>query len=122
MTAAAREVLKVVEEEKLQENAKAVGKSFADMLLRLQKKYWFIGDVRYQGLMLGFDIVKNPETKEPDKDKAMDIFEETREAGVVLGKAGRGGNVLRIMPPMCVTQDDVRFAGEVFDMVFAKHK
>lgn len=122
MTAAAREVLKVIDEEKLQENSKAVGRSFAEMLLRLQKKYWFIGDVRYQGLMLGFDIVKNPETKEPDKDKAMDIFEETRDAGVVLGKAGRGGNVLRIMPPMCVTQDDVRFAGEVFDMVFAKHK
>jgi len=121
MTAAAREVLKVTQEEGLQANAKLVGKAFADMLLRLQKKYWFIGDVRYQGLMLGFDIVKNPETKEADKDKAMDIFEEVRENGVVLGKSGRAGNVLRIMPPMCVTLDDVRFTEGVFDMVFAKH-
>jgi len=121
MTAAAREVLRVIQDEKLQENAKITGKAFADALLRLQKKFWFVGDVRYQGLMLGFDVVKSVESKIPDKDKAMDIFEDLRENGVVMGKAGRGGNVLRIMPPMCVNLEDVKFFEQVAEMVFTKY-
>jgi len=73
------------------------------------------------GLMLGMDIVKDPETKEPDTVKALDIFEECRDMGVIFGKSGRAGNVLRILPPMCVNLEDVKFAEQVFDYVLGKH-
>jgi len=73
------------------------------------------------GLMLGMDIVKSQETKEPDTAKALDIFEECRDNGVIFGKSGREGNVLRILPPMCVTLEDVKFAEQVFDYVLSKH-
>jgi alanine-glyoxylate transaminase / (R)-3-amino-2-methylpropionate-pyruvate transaminase len=101
MCAAGREVLKVLKDEKLQENSVKIGGEFADACKRLQKKFpHMIGDVRYHGLMLGIDFVKDPKTKEPDSKKALDIFEEMRDNGVVLGKAGRAGNVLRILPPV----------------------
>jgi alanine-glyoxylate transaminase/(R)-3-amino-2-methylpropionate-pyruvate transaminase len=122
MCAAGRAVLATLKEDKLQENSKKVGAAFADMLKRLQKKFPIIGDVRYQGLMLGIDIVKDPKTKEPDTKKALDIFEEMRDNGVVLGKSGREGNVLRILPPMCVNLDDQKFAEQVFDHVLTKYK
>jgi len=123
MTAGAYEVLRVIKDEKLQENSLKVGKAFYESMKRLQKKYWIIGDVRQMdsGLMLGMDIIKNPETKEPDTTKALDIFEECRNNGVIFGKSGRAGNVLRILPPMCVTLDDVKFAEQVFDHVLGKY-
>jgi len=123
MCAGAYEVLKVIKDEKLQENSLKVGREFYQSMKGLQKKYWIIGDVRQmdEGLMLGMDIVKSPETKEPDTKKALDIFEECRDNGVIFGKSGRAGNVLRILPPMCVTLEDVKFAEQVFDHVLSKH-
>jgi alanine-glyoxylate transaminase/(R)-3-amino-2-methylpropionate-pyruvate transaminase len=122
MCAAGRAVLKTIKEEKLQENSKIVGDAFLQSCLRLQKKYPIIGDVRAQGLMLGLDIVKDPKSKEPDTVKALDIFEEMRDNGVVLGKSGRAGNVLRILPPMCVNLQDVKFTEQVFDYVLGLPK
>jgi len=122
MCTAALAVLKVIKEEKLQENSKKIGEAFAKSMLKLKEKYWFIGDVRHQGLMLGMDIVKNPETREPDKAKALDIFEEMRDNGVIFGKSGKEGNVLRILPPMCVNLEDVKFTEQVFDYVLEKYK
>jgi len=121
MCAGAFEVLKVIQEEKLQENALKIGNLFLESMKRLQKKHWIIGDVRSMGLMLGMDIIKNKETKEPDTAKALDIFEECRDLGVIFGRSGRAGNVLRILPPMCVNEQDVKFAEQVFDYVLGKH-
>jgi len=121
MTAGAAEVLRVIKDEKLQENALKVGTAFFESMKRLQKRHWIIGDVREMGLMLGMDIVKSRETKEPDTQKALDIFEECRDNGVIFGKSGRAGNVLRILPPMCVTLEDVKFTEQVFDYVLAKY-
>lgn len=120
--AAGRAVLETIKADGLQENSKLVGDAFKAAVLRLQKKYPMIGDVRAQGLLLGIDIVKDPKTKEPDTKTALDIFDEMRDNGVVLGKSGREGNVLRILPPMCVNLEDVKFTEQVFDYVLAKHQ
>ena len=67
------------------------------------------------GLMLGVELVRNRGTKEPAKNEALDVLEAAREAGILIGKGGLEGNVLRIKPPMCITAEDADFALDVLD-------
>ena len=84
-------------------------------LERLARSHALIGDVRGMGLMLGVELVRDRQTKEPAKSETLDILESAREAGVLIGKGGLEGNVLRIKPPMCITKADVDFSLDVFD-------
>ena len=111
--AAGSAVLDVIEEEGLQENARTIGAFLQAGLKELQERHPLIGDVRGLGLMRGIELVRDRETKEPAPDETLEILEATREMGVLFGKAGFYGNVLRIKPPMCLTKDDARFALEV---------
>jgi alanine-glyoxylate transaminase/(R)-3-amino-2-methylpropionate-pyruvate transaminase len=113
--AAGLAVLDVIDEEGLQQNCKKLGKRFKAGLARLAKSHTLIGDVRGMGLMLGVELVRDRATKEPAKQETIDVLEAAREAGVLIGKGGLDGNVLRIKPPMCVTAEDVDFALEVMD-------
>jgi alanine-glyoxylate transaminase/(R)-3-amino-2-methylpropionate-pyruvate transaminase len=117
MTRVAREVLAVIDDEKIQQNALHVGGAFKKELQRLQQKYPIVGDVRGFGLMMGIEIVKDKKTKEPGTELAIEAFEKIRDEGVIMGKGGMYGNVLRVMPPMCVNMDDVKFTADVLDYV-----
>ena len=116
--AAGSAVLDVIEEEGLQENARTIGAIFQAGLEELQERHPMIGDIRGLGLMRGIELVRDRETKEPASDETMEILEATREMGILFGKAGFYGNVLRIKPPMCLTKDDARFALEVLAVAF----
>ncbi|RME75604.1 MAG: aspartate aminotransferase family protein, partial [Planctomycetota bacterium] len=119
-TAQALAVLEVIDEENLQENAKVVGTYFKEGMKKLQEKYSLIGDVRGKGLMLGMEFVKNRESKEPATEETALFVEECKKLGVLLGKGGLFGNVLRIKPPMCITKEDANFALAVFEKVLEK--
>jgi len=54
-----------------------------------------VGDVRGMGLMQGLELVKNRETKEPAPQAVLQVFEETKRRGVLIGKGGLYGNVIR---------------------------
>jgi len=108
-------VLEVIEEEGLQENARTVGGHFKEGLQRLQVRHPLIGDVRGLGLMLGVELVLDRNTKEPAPSQTAALWEYARRQGVLTGKGGLYGNVLRLKPPMCLTRADVDFALEVFD-------
>jgi len=113
--AAGLAVLDVIEADGLQENARVVGGHLKAGLERLKRSHALIGDVRGMGLMLGVELVRDRATKEPAKSETLDMLEAAREAGVLIGKGGLDGNVLRIKPPMCVTKADADFALDVFD-------
>ncbi len=118
--AAGLAVLDVIDEEGLQENARKVGGHFLAGLRRLQERHRLVGDVRGMGLMLGAQLVSDPATRAPATAETLEVLEAAREMGVLLGKGGLDGNVLRIKPPLCITAEDVDFALEVFERAFER--
>jgi alanine-glyoxylate transaminase/(R)-3-amino-2-methylpropionate-pyruvate transaminase len=116
--AAGLAVLDVIDREGLQENARVVGGRLKAGLERLMRSHRLIGDVRGMGLMLGVELVRDRGTKEPAKSETLAVMEAAREDGVLVGKGGLDGNVLRIKPPMCITSADVDFALDVLDRAF----
>ena len=85
----------------------------------LEAKQSIIGDVRGKGLMLGVELVKDRATKEPAKEETLQVFEQAKDLGLLIGKGGYHGNVLRIKPPLCFTTADVDFLIEVLDVCFS---
>jgi alanine-glyoxylate transaminase/(R)-3-amino-2-methylpropionate-pyruvate transaminase len=79
-----------------------------------------IGDVRGKGLMTGVELVKDRKTKEPAKDESVQVLERAKELGLLIGKAGFYGNVLRIKPPMCFTRENSDFLIEVLDIALSE--
>ena len=109
-------VLEVIDRQNLQRNALEVGGHLEEGLKRLMDKHHVIGDVRGKGLMLGVELVKDRSTKEPAREECARIFERAKELGLLIGKGGLCGNVLRIKPPMCIGRADADFMVEVLDI------
>jgi alanine-glyoxylate transaminase/(R)-3-amino-2-methylpropionate-pyruvate transaminase len=113
-------VLEVIEREKLQENSIKLGNHILAGLEKLKTKHKLIGDVRGKGLMLGIELVKDRTTKEPAKAECAQVLELCREMGLLLGKGGLHGSVIRFAPPMSISQADADFMLEVFDAAFSE--
>jgi alanine-glyoxylate transaminase/(R)-3-amino-2-methylpropionate-pyruvate transaminase len=113
--AAGKAVLETIERKKIQQNCCSVGESLLQGLKSLQEKHESIGDVRGSGLMIGVDLVKNRDTKEPHPQLASDIHEHCKDLGLLIGKGGLYRNVLRIKPPLCITEADVNFIVKILD-------
>jgi alanine-glyoxylate transaminase/(R)-3-amino-2-methylpropionate-pyruvate transaminase len=120
VTAQASAVLDVIDREKLQQNAAAIGARLVDGLDGLKQKYPLIGDVRGKGLMLGVELVKDRKTKEPAREESAQILELTKDMGLLLGKGGLWGQTIRFSPPMCLHQEDADFLLEVLDQAFSR--
>ena len=110
--AAARVVLDVLKRDDYQTNAMKLGALMLDGLRDLQSRYNTIGDVRGRGLMVAIEFVSDRETKEPATEFTAALFEETRRQGLVVSKSGPNRNTLRMVPPLCLTTDDISFAVE----------
>jgi alanine-glyoxylate transaminase/(R)-3-amino-2-methylpropionate-pyruvate transaminase len=67
--------------------------------------------------MLGVELVRDRQSKEPAKEETTDVLELAKERGLLLGKGGLFGNTLRIKPPMCLTRDDADFLANCLDEV-----
>ena len=108
--AAANATIGVIEKQDLKRNAEVQGKRLRDGLERLKAKYpRTIGDVRGMGLMQGVEHVED-ETKKnrtPNAKATARLFEETKKRGLLIGKGGLYGNVLRISPPLNVSASEV---------------
>ncbi|KAG1700433.1 Alanine--glyoxylate aminotransferase 2 1, mitochondrial [Nymphon striatum] len=112
-------VLQVIREDKVQENAKVVGAALLERLKDLQRKYPVIGDVRGRGLMLAIEMVKDQKTKEPDEETTSAVFEKCREQRLILSKSGPTRSCLRMVPPMCLTLEDVEKVAEGLSNAFS---
>ena len=116
--AAARAVIDVIEEDKLAENCKVVGGYFRKKVEELQQKHALIGDVRGMGLLQAMELVKDRKTKEPAPQETNRLMDEARKAGLIIGKGGLFGNVIRMSPPMNIAKSDVDEAISKLDKAF----
>jgi alanine-glyoxylate transaminase/(R)-3-amino-2-methylpropionate-pyruvate transaminase len=113
-------VLDVIDREKLQENSLKIGNKILAGLNQLKEKYQLIGDVRGKGLLLGIELVKDRETKEPAREECAQVLENCKSMGLLLGKGGLWGQTIRFSPPMCVNEQDADFLIEVLERAFAE--
>ena len=111
--------LEVIDSEGIQENARVVGGHLKSRLIDLQDRRPVIGEVRGMGLMLGVELVRDRVSKEPASTETAEVLELCKERGLLIGKGGLAGNVLRIKPPMCLTRDDADFLVDCLDEVLA---
>jgi 4-aminobutyrate aminotransferase len=118
-SAAALAVIKYIEDEDLKRNAASVGAHFREKLEGLKEKYAVIGDVRGMGLMQALELVKDRETKEPDPQSVLKVFEETKRRGVLIGKGGLYGNVIRTGVMLNSTKDTIDELIAALDASFA---
>jgi 4-aminobutyrate aminotransferase / (S)-3-amino-2-methylpropionate transaminase / 5-aminovalerate transaminase len=105
--AAAMAVLDVFDTEELVARARAIGDQIRGALLRLQARVPRIGDVRGMGAMLAIELVKDPATKEPDADFAQQVIDRARDLGLLLLKCGSHKNVVRLLPPLTASSDEI---------------
>jgi alanine-glyoxylate transaminase/(R)-3-amino-2-methylpropionate-pyruvate transaminase len=116
--AAGRAVLHVIEQHMLQQRAREVGGALLAVLEELQTRHPVIGAVRGRGMMMAIELVKNRDSREPDPETMLRLFEKTREFGLVASKSGAYRNVLRICPPLCMQMDDVSFFADAINKSF----
>lgn len=118
--AAALATIEVMEEMDIPAHVARVGQHLRDGLERLWEKYPIIGEVRGMGLMQGVELVKDRQTKEPAPDAVNMLFEATKARGLLIGKGGAYGNVVRISPPLTATEEHVAEALDILDAAFAE--
>ncbi|MEU8263877.1 aspartate aminotransferase family protein [Micromonospora sp. NPDC048999] len=106
-TAAGSAVLDYLLEHDLQANAERVGAILGDGLRAATADLDCVAEVRGKGLMLGIEFVR-PGTTEPDPALTARVFEACRAGGLLVGKGGLYGNVVRMGPPLTLTEEEAR--------------
>jgi 4-aminobutyrate aminotransferase len=111
--------LQNIEDNDLQTNAQRVGKMLKDGLRDIGERHDIVGDVRGKGLMLGIEMVRDPESKEPGPDLAGRVLEGAKDRGLLIGKGGLYGNVIRLSPPLVITEEEAARAVETIEAAVA---
>jgi 4-aminobutyrate aminotransferase len=117
-TVGARAVLDYVADHDLQANAAKQGARLKAGLRAVADRHPIVGDLRGKGLMIGIELV-SPGGNTPSVALATRVLEETRERGLLVGKGGLHNNVIRLAPPMTLTDDEVEEALAMLEAAIA---
>lgn len=116
-SAAVVAVLEIMERENLCENARQMGQLILDRLRHTQEKSKFLGDVRGRGLVMGLELVKDKKTKEPAPDLIRPMIDRCAENGLLIGSVGIFGNVIRVAPPLVITEAEAHESCDIMEKV-----
>jgi len=107
--AAANATLDVIQDEGLVANAAARGRQLLDGLLAMRERYPSLGDVRGLGCMVGLEFIRPGvgDGRTPDPDLVKRVLAEALDRGLIVLSAGSYGQVVRIIPPLVTTSDEV---------------
>lgn len=112
----------MIEGDDLADNAEKMGNRLRSGLEALQRRFTkIIGDVRGMGLMQGVELVVDEASgdRTPNPEVTARLFEETKARGLLIGRGGMHGNVLRIAPPLVVSSSDIDEALQILGNSFA---
>jgi len=118
--AAALKVLDVIEKENLTERANHIGEISTGRLKEMQEKYSLIGDVRGLGAMVAIELVKDRSTKEPAKAETKAIIQQCYKNGLVVLSAGVFSNVIRMLMPLVITDEQINTGLDILEKAVAK--
>ena len=114
-SAAALATIQVIEDENLKHNAAVVGKHLGERFKQLKEKHQLVGDARGLGLMQALELVKDRKTKEPAPQATNAVFEEAKKKGVLMGKGGVYGNVIRTGLMLNSTKEQADMLADAID-------
>jgi len=106
--AAALKVIEIMERDQLPARAQVIGDKSVQALQALQADYPMIGDIRAQGAMVAFELVKDPVSKEPFSEAGALISKKCLEKGLITVKAGVYNNVIRMLAPLVISDDELQ--------------
>lgn len=113
--------IRLIEEERLAENAARVGDAMMQRCKRMQERSPILGDVRGMGLALGLEFVKDKKTKEPAPDLTRRVVDACYRRGLLLiAPIGFHGNVIRIAPPLMISDELAQIGLDIFEEVLTK--
>ncbi|WP_183317783.1 4-aminobutyrate--2-oxoglutarate transaminase [Chelatococcus caeni] len=120
--AAAHAVLDVIEDEKLCERAERIGAMMRERLTAMARRNSFnaIGDVRGLGAMVAFELVKDRTTREPDTALAGRLVAKAQEKGLILLTCGPDGNIIRLLAPLTIPQEQVSEGLDILEEALAE--
>lgn len=121
-TAQALKTMEIIEEENLVENAREMGALLKDGLKDLMNRHAWVGDVRGRGLLLGVELVKDRTSKEYAPDLCADLMERCKDKGLLIGKGGLFGNVVRLAPALSISREQVEFIVNTLDVSLTEMK
>lgn len=107
--------LDIIEQENLMANVQEMGEFFKQALNGLKDKHALVGDVRGKGLMWGLELVKDRDSKEHATAETVAMMEATRERGLLIGKGGLHGNVIRFSPAYTLSREEAQRIVDVLD-------
>lgn len=114
-SAAVSVVVDIMKRDHPEQNAARIGPIMKKRLQEMQEKCPYVGDVRGMGLVMGVELVKDKKTKEPAPDLTHKLIDLAAQNGLLVGSVGVFGNVIRIAPPLVITEDEAHESLDIFE-------
>lgn len=118
--AASLKVIDYIEQENLPDKALKINSVLMGALQSFKERYPIVGDVRGKGAMCGFELVKDRVTKEPAPEAVKTIIQECYKNGLIALSAGIYSNVIRFLPPLCITEEQLKTGLEILEAAIKK--
>jgi 4-aminobutyrate aminotransferase/(S)-3-amino-2-methylpropionate transaminase len=118
--AAALATIEQIRRDHLLDNSERIGKYILDRLLEMKQVHKLIGDVRGRGLMIGVELVKDREKKVPAKEEMRRLRGKVYQRGLLMVPAGVDGSIIRIAPPMVITEEFAADGLEILESAIAE--
>lgn len=113
--ASALKVIEIMERDNLAARSLEIGEKVKARYLDIAKKYPVVGDIRGFGAMVGIELVKDPDTKEPYPELTSAMILECAKRGLLIENAGTYGNVIRFLAPLVITDAQLEAGLDIFE-------